>query len=68
LICGVTAPAITSISVRDFLAIANTALGGGATGYSLVELNALTASLNGAFFAGAPSTFAQAHLYTGSCP
>ena len=58
----------TNITVRELLAIANTALGGGSTPYTIADLNTLTQNLNVAFSGGEPSVFAQAHLFNGACP
>lgn len=65
LICGATPLANTS--VRHFLAVANTALGGGSTGYTIADLDAIAIQLNASFSNG-PSAFAQQHLFPGSCP
>ncbi len=65
LICG--AAPLANMSVRDFLTVANTALGGGSTGYAFADLDAIATQLNGSFRDG-PSEFAQQHLFMGSCP
>lgn len=69
-ICG--AAPLADMSVRDFLAIANAALGGGSTGYTIPDLNSIAIQLNAAFptpgIFSAPSTFAQDHLFAGACP
>jgi|WetSurMetagenome_2_1015567.scaffolds.fasta_scaffold30269_3 hypothetical protein len=54
--------------IRDFLASANTVLGGGSVGFSVAELAPIALELNGAFFQSVPSTFAQTHLFRGACP
>jgi len=70
LLCGLTTtPSLNGITVRQFLAIANTALGGGSAPYPIdPDLASLAFDLGLAFEDGAPSTFAQDHLFTGSCP
>ena len=70
LVCGLsTNPLLDGMTVRQVLAIANTALGGGATVYPIdPDLTALLSDLSVAFEGGAPSTFAQQHLFTGACP
>jgi Calx-beta domain-containing protein len=65
LICG--AAPLADMTVRDFLAVANSALGGGSNGYLISDLDALAAQVNASFFNG-PSTWAQEHLFSGSCP
>jgi hypothetical protein len=49
-------------SVRDFAAIANTALGGGATLYAIDDLDFLADLVNAAFDEGTVTAFAQDHL------
>jgi len=49
-------------SVRDLLAEANTALGGGSTPCSIDDLDVIALSLTIAFNSGVPSTFAQDSL------
>ena len=66
-LCGIT-NGPNNVTVREFLAIANTALGGGFTPYTIQDLSDLTQNLNNAFSDGAPSTFAQTHLFNGACP
>jgi hypothetical protein len=58
----------SGLTVRAFLALASTALGGGSTPYATGELNAVAQDLNAAFAGGGPSPFAQAHLFAGACP
>ncbi len=68
-ICGLTTtPGYNGSSVRQYLAAANTALGGGAAAYSYVDLDALTANLNVSFDGGSATSFAQDHLVNGACP
>lgn len=63
-----TLPALNGTTVRSFLATANTLLGGGSATYSINDLSPIASALNGAFDAGTVSTFAQDHLFAGSCP
>ena len=49
-------------SVSQFLAAANTCLGGGSCLYNVNIMDATAAVLNGAFNGGTPSTFAQTNL------
>lgn len=58
---GVTA-GFNGDSVRDFAAVANTALGGGATGYAFDDLDSLADLVNAAFDEGTVTAFAQEHL------
>jgi hypothetical protein len=68
-ICGLmTTAGFNGSTVRDFLAAANIALGGGTAAYSFADLDALTTNLNFSFEAGTVSTFAQDHLFNGACP
>ena len=59
-------PALQGMSVRDFAALANRAIGGDATGYSLDDLNEICADLNASFVSGpvffGPTDWAQSHL------
>jgi hypothetical protein len=69
-ICGITTVGQTGgngLTVREFLSIANTALGGGSTnGFSYADLATLASSMNAAFSAGTLNTFAD-HLVNGNC-
>jgi hypothetical protein len=56
------------MTVRQLLAEANTALGGGTTALPIDSLDSLARSLNSAFDGGTPSSFAQNNLVNGSCP
>lgn len=69
-LCGLTGATagLNNSTVRAFAAIANTALGGGATGYSVTDLDGLTDELAAAFNDGTVTTFAQDHLVAGTCP
>ena len=67
-LCGLGAPA-DGLSVRQFLALANTALGGGSTsGISVNGYVSVSQEVNTAFVLGVPITFAQEHLVAGACP
>lgn len=68
-LCALTdTPALNGTSVRDFLADANTVLGGGTFTYPVDLIAPLTSAVAGAFIAGSVSTFAQQHVFSGSCP
>jgi hypothetical protein len=67
-LCNMALAGLNNTTVRDFLAMANTALGGGATPYAITDLDPIANQLNGAFGAGAASTFAQQSLVNGACP
>ena len=55
-------PQVNGLSVRQFLAQANTLLGGGTVGYTPAQANALAVQLNAAFGGGGLSPFANANL------
>ena len=67
LLCGAS-PIPSGTSVRSFLSIANTALGGAPTGYAISDLDSIASAIDLAFRTGAPSTFAQSSLFASSCP
>jgi hypothetical protein len=56
------------MTVRQFLAAVNSLLGGGSGPASIDDLDPITFELTRAFLGGAPSTFAQQHVFSGSCP
>jgi hypothetical protein len=56
------------MTVRQYLAMVNTLLGGGTAVYMIDDLSIVTFNLNQAFVSGDPSTFAQQNLFAGSCP
>lgn len=58
---------LNGMAVRQILATANTALGGGNTLLSIADLDPLTSSLSYAFSNGDPDGFAQQHLVNGAC-
>ena len=65
-LCGVTPSSLNGSSVRSLLTAANNALGG-VTSFSS-DLGQLVSDVNVSFVNGAPSTFAEDHLFLGSCP
>jgi hypothetical protein len=68
-ICGITTtPAYNGLTVREFLAVANQALGGGSALYPIDDIASLTLNLTTAFEGGSPILFAQQHLFNGACP
>ena len=68
-LCNFTAqPALDGMTVRQFLGVVNTLLGGGSGPYPIDDLDPITFELTRAFVNGAPSTFAQQHVFAGSCP
>ena len=67
--CNFTAlPVLNGQTVRQFLATANTILGGGSGPFGPTTAAAVARLINNAFLAGTPSTFAQATLQPGACP
>jgi hypothetical protein len=69
-LCGFTdLPALNGLSVRQYLAAVNMALGGGSAIYAIDPyLDVVTFELNRAFEAGSPNQFAQDHVVYGACP
>jgi hypothetical protein len=63
---GTSFAGLDGITVSQFLALDNLALGGRSTGFSIADLDLLTAQLTGSFFKGYPQTFSQDHLETAS--
>jgi hypothetical protein len=61
-------PTLDGMSVRQVLALANAALSGEATGYSLLDVDAIAQLLDNAFPGGGASSFAQQNLVVGACP
>src|SRR5439155_5552361 len=59
---------LNGLTVRQFLGVANTALGGGTTTDTITELDALTIQIDGSFFREIPSAFAQDHLIAPATP
>jgi len=63
------APAYDGMTVRQFLAVMNTALGGGLTGaVDFDALHPLVQDVSAAFDGGSVSPFASQHLVNGTCP
>lgn len=54
--------------MRDFLGVAEQALGAGSMLYPIDDIALLTFNLSTAFEGGAVSLFAQQHLFNGACP
>lgn len=54
-----TLSALNGLTVNQFLADANTCLGGGSCLYNLSTMDTIANDLNGAFEAGTPDSFAQ---------
>lgn len=68
-VCGLTTtPGLNGTTIRDLRTVMNTAVGGGATAYSIPDLSALLMLVNGAFEGGFVTTFAQDHIVNGACP
>ncbi len=61
-------PALEGLSVRQYLGVVSTLLGGGTGPYPIADLNPLTSSLNSSFTAGFVTAFARDHLVNGACP
>ncbi len=63
-----TTASLNGLTVRQFLGLANTALGGGSLPYSYDDLSLLTAFLDGSFDQGFVTQFAQDHLQVLQAP
>ncbi len=59
---ALTLTGLNGLSVRDFAAVVNTAIGGGTTGFTIQDLDLVANELNVAFGGGFASSFAQEHL------
>jgi len=57
-----TLTVLNGLTVRQFLGDANTLLGGGSSIVTIAGLDTTVGELNGSFFNGTPSAFAQQHL------
>lgn len=57
-----TLPNLNGLSVSQFLADANTCLGGGSCLFSFSTMDTIANDLNGAFDLGTPDSFAQTNL------
>ncbi|MEO8698550.1 MAG: hypothetical protein ABI867_00870 [Kofleriaceae bacterium] len=68
-LCGLTAtPGLNDSTIRQLQAVVNPSLGGDPTPYSIADLSALLMQVNAAFEGGFASTWAQDHVYNGTCP
>lgn len=67
-VCDVTPASLNGTTVSGILALANTLLGGGSPGVTIGEIAPIVVELNSAFNGGAPSTWAQDHVFNGPCP
>jgi hypothetical protein len=69
-LCGLTGAqaALNGDSIRQFLGVCNTLLGGGTSVLGVGDLGTLVNDVNSSFSFGTPSTFAQQHVVSGSCP
>ena len=69
LLCQFTAlPALNGLTVRQYLGVVETLLGGGSGVYSIAQLDPVTNDLDSAFPDGMATVFAQDHLFSGACP
>jgi hypothetical protein len=59
---ALTLTGLNGLSIRDFAAVVNTAIGGGTTGFTIQDLDLVANELNVAFGGGFASTFALEHL------
>jgi len=59
---------LNGLTVRDFLGVVSTALGGGSAVYSIAQLSPVVVDLNAAFGGGVATSFAQSQLVAGACP
>ena len=66
-LCNVGTLPLNGTTVRQFLGIVNTLLGGGSSTFTIADLDPVTKELNASFAGGVPSAFAQAHLVNGPC-
>jgi len=67
-LCGFSTLPLNGTTVRQFLGTLNTLLGGGSAAFTIASLGSTVGDVNASFSAGAPSTFAQQHLFSGACP
>jgi hypothetical protein len=69
LLCNVTPATLNGVTVRQFLATANSVIGASSTTYTAVELDTLANRIDASFAGGAASTFAQSSLVNATmCP
>jgi hypothetical protein len=59
---------VNGLTVRQFLGVMNTLLGGGSSVITIDDLDTTLGDVNGSFFAGQPSQFAQDHLFAPTVP
>ena len=59
---------LNGLTIREFSALANIALGGGTTPFVVQDLNQTAFDINNAFSYGIVGPFAQQHLVAGACP
>ena len=68
-LCGLTdTPIYNGVTIEEFLAAMKATLGGGTAFYSYDALAAVTSDVTTAFEGGAPSLFAQDHIFSTPCP
>ena len=61
-------PDLNGLTVRQFMDIVNTALGGGSSPYPISDLDPVTDNISLAFTPGSRTPFAQEHLFSTYCP
>jgi len=61
-------PVLNGQTIRQFLATANTLLGGGSATINISQATTVASFINAAFAGGNPSVFAQDNLIAGTCP
>jgi hypothetical protein len=66
-LCNVGTLPLNGTTVRQFLGIVNTLLGGGSSTFTIAGLAPITSELNSSFEGGVPGPFAQNHLVNGAC-
>jgi len=68
-LCNLPQASLNGMTVRQFMTVLNTALGGGTTGgFTYDELYAVAENASGAFTEGFVTPFAQQYLFNGACP
>jgi hypothetical protein len=67
-LCGLPLAGLNGGTVREFLALNEALLGGGAAVYGIGDLQPLLEEVTSAFIKGAVTPFAQDHLVNGTCP
>lgn len=66
--CGFTIAGLNGTTVRQFLSISQTLLGGGTAAFAIADIDPIMQQVNAAFTTGAATSFAQDHLVNGACP